>query len=229
MIGSGVAVHVLAHREPVEAEDVAHLAQCLDSDENARHFYFQRDRNAFVLAHAFLRQVLSRYAPVAPESWHFARGPWGKPRVAPAFGTELSFNLSHTKGCIACAVTCGREVGIDVERLDPTGELADLARRFFAPVEVASLTALPDAQQSRRFYELWTLKEAYLKARGLGLSLPVDRIAFTVGAGKPTMATAAGLDDAEWQFEQFAPTGEHLVAVAVPGREISVWKVLETG
>jgi 4'-phosphopantetheinyl transferase len=225
MIGSGVAVHVLAHREPVEAEDVAQLARYLDNDEHARRFCFQGDRNAFVLAHAFLRRVLSRYARVAPESWLFVRGPWGKPRIAPQFETSLSFNLSHTKGCIVCAVTSGREVGIDVERVDSTVDLMALAERFFAPVEVASMAALPGEQQSRRFYQLWTLKEAYLKARGLGLSLPVDRIAFTVGAGKPTLATDAGLDDSDWQFDQFAPTEEHLIAVAVPGREIPVWTV----
>jgi len=257
MPDEGVAIHLLPHREPVEAADVAGLAVLLDEVELARRFHFDRDRHAFVLAHAFLRRILSRYEPVAPESWRFQRGPWGKPEIAGQTPRRLCFNLSHTRGCIVCAVTRGRDVGIDVERMDAIADELSLAARCFSPPDVVMLEALRGAVRTRRFYELWTLREAYVKARGQGLSMPLDRIAFTFemdgdrgDEGSPRMAPIAtgqlrpvgqtvrcawvgaappAPDDetSDWRFERFVPTTEHQVALAVRGRDFALRATVE--
>ena len=228
---AGVAVHCFAHREPVAAAEAGRLTSLLGPDERSRgeRFHLERARNAFVLAHAFMRLILSRYERVRPDSWRFACGAWGKPQISGPIETSLRFNLSHTRGLVACAVTRDREVGVDVERLEPITEMSMLADRFFSPSEVASLRALRGAEQVRRFYQLWTLKEAYVKARGLGLSLPVNQIAFTVDGDRTTVNLNTVLDDdaSSWLFARFSPTSRHQVAVAVRDPTVAVWTVHE--
>jgi 4'-phosphopantetheinyl transferase len=217
-IERGIAVHLLVHREPVEATTVAHLVGLLGPDESSRRFYFERDRNAHLLAHAWLRQTLSRYGSVAPEDWCFSSGAWGKPQVANRSERSLCFNLSHTKGCIACVVSRGREVGIDVERFDAVEDPLPLAERCFSAEETAMLGRLQGEQRQRRFCELWTLKEAYLKARGLGLS------------SLTTLATPSALAPdrtSGWQIEQLMPTSQHHVAIVASGRDLPVWTTIE--
>jgi 4'-phosphopantetheinyl transferase len=247
-----VAVHLLPHREPVEEADITGLAHLLDEDERSRRFHFERDRHAFVLAHAFLRRILSCYRPVLPASWRFQRGTWGKPEIAGQPERPLQFSLSHTKGCIACAVTRGQEVGIDVERTGTVPDELAFATRFFSPPDAAMLASLHGEVRTRRFYELWTLREAYAKARGLGLSMPLDRVAFTfddptapriapLGTGQcpPVEGTVhcawlganPGPDDetSDWRFERFLPTTQHQVALAVRGRAMAVRATVEKG
>lgn len=226
-------MHFLAHREPVPAGEVGSLTSLLEPDERSRaeRFQFERDRNAFVLAHALLRRVLSRYERVQPDSWRFTAGPWGKPEIAGPIKTSLRFNLSHTRGFVACAVTRHRDVGVDVERLDPISDMLTLAARFFSPPEVASLRVLRNSEQVRRFYQLWTLKEAYVKACGLGLSLPVDWITFTIDGDQVTASLDARLDDdvSAWRFARFSPTSRHHVAMAVRSPSVAVWTMDEPG
>ncbi len=123
--------------------------------------------------------MLSRYADVAPRDWPFRIDEHGRPELAarPAGTPDLRFNVSHTNGLVACAVTVGREVGVDVEH---TGRrlVHDVAERFFSPREVADLRACPAADQPVVFFDYWTLKESYIKARGLGLALPLRQFSF---------------------------------------------------
>ena len=139
----------------------------------------------------------------------------------------IGFNVSHTKGLVACAIAGTREVGVDVECVDRT-LTHDIADRFFAPREVADLRALPDGEQARAFFDYWTLKEAYIKARGMGLALPLAHFAFSLGSGRaPAIAFDPEIDDAPdtWQFVQAWPTAVHRLAVAIrrpPGRELEV-------
>ena len=119
--------------------------------------------------------VLSRYQDVAPGDWTFVADSHGRPEVAlrhaPAAG--LSFNVSHTPGLVVLGVGCGRPLGVDTEHVRSRQAPLGVAERFFAAAEAAALRALPEADRSRRFFEYWTLKEAYAKARSLGLSLPL--------------------------------------------------------
>jgi 4'-phosphopantetheinyl transferase len=184
-----------------------------------RRLHFERDRHCSLVTRALVRTTLSRYAGVPPESWVFKVNDYGRPDLAPGqCEADLRFNLSHTHGLVACAVTLGREVGVDVENVQRPGETVTIADRYFSPTEVRALRALPDAMRRDRFFEYWTLKEAYIKARGMGLALPLDQFSFLLdGRATIGIAFSGGIadDPAAWQFELFRPTPAHRLAVAV--------------
>lgn len=190
-----------------------------DEHERMARFVFDRDRRAFLLTRALVRTTLSRYAPVPPADWRFINNVHGRPEILDRRSgvPDLRFNISHTNGLIACAVTIGREVGVDVEH---TGRRLthDVAGRHFAPREVTELRQLPDDEQHRVFFDYWTLKEAYIKARGFGLALPLGDFAFTLNpphAPVITFEPALEDDPASWQFLQEWPTPHHRLALAV--------------
>ena len=215
------------HIDLVQTADSAALAKLesykalLSPDEHERmaRFVFDRDRRAFLLTRALVRTTLSRYAQVAPADWRFITNVHGRPEILdrPDGAPDLRFNISHTDGLIACAVTIGREVGVDVENIG-RHLLHDVAGRHFAPGEVSDLRALPEDEQQKAFFDYWTLKEAYIKARGMGLALPLDQFAFTLhDEAPPSIRFAPGFDDdaARWQFRQLWPTATHRLALAV--------------
>lgn len=212
-----------------ETWDPARLARSralMNPAERARcdRLYFERDRRLFTLARALVRCALSRYAPVAPDAWCFVEGSHGKPRIdvdrvsAPE-ARGLYFNLSHTHGLVACAITrMTPEVGVDVERLDRTTELLSIAGHYFSASEVADLRARPAAEQRPCFFAYWTLKEAYIKARGLGLSLPLEQFSFHLcdGAGI-TVSFDPRLEDQPdtWAFWLARLATTHHIALGV--------------
>jgi 4'-phosphopantetheinyl transferase len=207
------------HPEAV-AQEAAYLSLLsADEHERMRRLVFARDQRRFLFTRALVRTMLSRYAAVAPKDWRFATNAYGRPEVAgpPPGIPDLRFNLSHTDGLIACAVTIGREVGVDVENVGR--QLShDIAGRFFAPREVDDLRALPPEQQSRVFFDYWTLKEAYIKARGFGLALPLGDFAFRLAPDRPpAISFEPALPDnpASWQFLQHWPTPQHRLGLAV--------------
>jgi len=226
------AVHVdLVHT--ANADALANLdayRAFLSEDEHARmaRFVFDRDRRAFLLTRALVRTSLSRYAPVPPAGWAFIANVHGRPEILdrPSGVPDLRFNISHTDGLIACAVTIGREVGVDVEHINR--HLShDVAGRHFAPREVSDLKRLPEGEQRRVFFDYWTLKEAYIKARGFGLALPLGDFAFTLNPpNAPAITFEPSLDDdpASWQFLQGWPTPRHRLGLAVrrDGRDLPV-------
>lgn len=183
----------------------------LDEGERARHARIasHRQRLEYLAAHALLRASLSRYAAEGPEAWRFVHDEHGCPSLAPEHGCGwLRFSLAHTSGLVAVAVARDRAVGVDAEDSGRRVDRAVVARRFFAPFEAASLEALPTEElQRERFFALWTLKEAYLKARGLGLSLPLDSVVFHLDG--------AAVGPPAWQFARFSPTARHRVGACV--------------
>jgi 4'-phosphopantetheinyl transferase len=184
--------------------------------EKQRRFHFERHRRQYLVSHALVRLTLSRYAPVRPEAWSFVTNEYGCPRVE-AEGLGLRFNLSHTDGMALVAVANHVEVGVDVEDTMRPGEMVDLADRFFAPSEVAALRALEMSRQRERFFEYWTLKEAYIKARGMGLSIPLEQFAFELQPGQsPRISFDPRLGDEPeaWQFVQLQPSARHQAALA---------------
>jgi 4'-phosphopantetheinyl transferase len=219
-LASTVEVLTLA-TDDVPADTIARARQVLSADERRRADRFIRaiDHRTFVVAHALLRQALSAHAPTAPDAWRFDTNPHGCPSVvgAQAGSPPLSFNLSHTHGLVAVAIARGRRVGVDVERVDRT-VTEGVAERQFAPAEVAALRALPADERLRTFFDYWTLKEAYIKARGLGLAIPLDAFAFTLRTpAAPSIAFADGFDDRpeRWQFWQAWPSPAHRLALAI--------------
>jgi 4'-phosphopantetheinyl transferase len=209
--------------DPAVSNDARCHARCWDvlsADERQRHerLRVESSRQQYLVSHAFLRLTLSRYASVTPEEWTFTTNRHGRPEIArPSGGAPLRFNLSHTHGLVVCGVTLQRDLGVDVEEIRGRPRHVDIARRFFAPAEVAALLATPSDQQSRRFFEYWTLKESYIKARGLGLSLPLRQFAFDLSARprvRVSFDTTLNDDAVAWDFASLWPTPAHVLAVA---------------
>jgi 4'-phosphopantetheinyl transferase len=194
----------------------------LSGDEGRRLDRLRRepDRRAFLVAHALLRLMLSRYADVPPASWTFSANRWGRPEIAgPAAAPALRFSLSHTAGLVACAVARDGDCGLDVEACDRTGDLLMVARRVLSESELADLENTPAAARRERFLTYWTLKEAYVKARGMGLSLPLRAISFSLAGAHIRIASEVPGDAAadRWSFTSMRPTQRHLLAVAQRG------------
>lgn len=165
----------------------ANPAQTLSNDtildateqQRARRFIYDKDRQLFVTAHAFLRETLSQYAPIAPADWTFQTNDYGKPAISNPGYENLQFNLSHTQGLVAVAVTQHKTVGVDVEQSTRNVDLPSLSRHVFASSEVDDVLSTDDAAiQRKKFFTYWTLKEAYIKARGKGLSIPLKKFWF---------------------------------------------------
>jgi 4'-phosphopantetheinyl transferase len=189
-----------------------------DEHERRQRFRFEKGRHEYLVTRALVRTVLSRYAAVAPRDWRFVSNEYGRPEIAGPASVSLRFNLSHTDGLIVCIVALDREVGVDVEHLERPGETVEIADHFFSPTEVRALRALPEGQQRRRFFNYWTLKESYIKARGMGVSLPLDQFSFHLEAGRPTCISFDPRmqdDPHSWQFAQCQITPQHLMAAAI--------------
>jgi 4'-phosphopantetheinyl transferase len=150
----------------------------------------------------------------------FRTGEHGKPEIdQPAEARALRFSLSHTKGLVVCAAAWHREVGVDAERIRRDDGMFGVVDRCFDPAEAAALRALPQAQRYLRFLQHWTLKEAYAKARGLGLTLPLNQVAFEIGDAegdiRAAFAPELGDEPSHWRFELHHIGDEHVVATAV--------------
>lgn len=209
-------VHVWYRTTGEMSDSDAAMSLSPDERERAARFMFERDRVAFVAAHDLVRQALSQYADVAPAAWTFVTSKQGKPELDAAHaGLGLRFNLSHTRGMVACVVSSGCDVGVDVEALDTQADIRALATRFFAPNEAAALDMCPEADRLPRFIELWTLKESYVKAIGHGLSHALDTFSFVIdGADTIRFNPPATEPPDRWRFGLASPTDRHRLAVA---------------
>lgn len=183
-------------------------------------FHFARDRHRYLLTRALVRTTLSQYCAVSPEDWRFNANPQGRPEICdeqqPAL--PLRFNVSHTQGLIVLAIAAGRQIGVDTENVRERAAPLDIAERFFAPAEVAALAALPPAERPDRFYHHWTLKESYIKARGLGLSIPLDRFHFDfLDDARIRLLTDAQLQDSpsRWRLRLLQVASDFMLALCV--------------
>lgn len=228
-----------------DGELLAAYAALMNDEERARErrFRFQQGRHECRVTRALVRTTLSRYAAVAPESWVFAVNKHGCPSIAEGqCELPLRFNLAHTRGLIACAVTLDRDVGVDAEYIDRRSDTVSIADHFFSPSEVADLRALPAERQRERFFHYWTLKESYIKARGMGLAIPLDQFSFHLGHDYETRSGAEGNAGAirisfdprlgdnpeSWQFRMYVPLERHRLAVGVRcGRDVDATVVVK--
>lgn len=199
---------------------IAEYRQCLSAHERDREnrFHFPRDRRTHVITRALVRSVLSRYAEVDPAEWRFTANEHGRPGLASSGPTQLSisFNLSHAAGLIGLAVRQRLAVGIDIENVVLRRAPLDAAERFFAKEEVSALQAVPPPARQVRFFEYWTLKESYIKARGEGLGIDLDLFSFNLDAPPGvslSMAATLGDTPARWSFWQFRPSADHIMSL----------------
>jgi 4'-phosphopantetheinyl transferase len=212
-------VHVwYARTESLSAGELTSLEEILSSDERARRkrFAHDRDRRDYTAAHALVRRALSHYADVAPGQWRFETGRFGRPAISTkqAGDPPLNFNLSHTHGLVACAIGRGTRLGIDIERCDRVTEGVGIAARLFTPAEVWLLANTPRDEVEMRFVELWTLKESYIKAIGVGLSLPLNSFGFSFEGTSGLTFTCPASSSASWQFWLAELSATTRVAVA---------------
>jgi 4'-phosphopantetheinyl transferase len=191
---------------------------CLDAAERsqAERFHFEEDRTTYTAAHWLVRNALASVGGLPPEDWRFVIETRGKPEIDPGLGRRgLRFNLSHTRGFVACAVTVDSEIGIDVETLARNPAELDIAERFFSPTEVAMLRGTAPDRQHDTFFRLWTLKEAYIKATGEGLSRALDSFSFALEPVSISFNPDDADESSRWQFTEQRPTPRHLLALAV--------------
>lgn len=185
--------------------------------ERAKCFARPKPQDQYIASRALVRLVLARCCAVVPEALAFAANEFGRPYIsAPAPSHGVHFSLSHTDGLLALAVSGTYEVGLDVEDTHRPTKIAGIARSYFSPAEWSTLQHLEDAAQRDQFFSLWTLKEAYIKALGKGLSADLAGFSITttpesaVVTGAPAGAPAADT----WQFFRLSPTPRHRLAVA---------------
>lgn len=197
-----------------------HALALLGAAERARHERYRVDaaRDQYLVGRLMLRTMLSRYAAVPPEQWVFAANDHGRPRIeAPRLSRPLHFNLSHTHGLVALAMGASEAIGVDVENVGRSVSLDDLAANYYSAKEQALLASTAPEQRRRVFFDIWTLREAYAKARGLGLALPLDRYGFCLDGDRIQLDGDLVCDDdaQRWRFWRLYPTADHVVAVAV--------------
>lgn len=197
---------------------------CLSPDEQARYERIQAAsvKQQYGQTRFGIRRILSLYAPSVPISrWQFVRNAHGRPDLhAPGLPFGLRFNISHTKGLIVIAVSRDGDIGVDIEGMGRQARALDLAHRYFSARELADLHALAPDAQAERFLHLWTLKEAYIKACGMGLAIPLDSFSFVLGRDDIGVAFAASREDVpeRWRFWQLRLMDTYLCAIAL-GRE----------
>jgi 4'-phosphopantetheinyl transferase len=200
----------------MSTQDVEEARSVLSLEERARadKFVFEHDSRDFVAAHALLRNVLSHHGSLPPDRWRFGSEAAGKPFLAGQ--SELHFNIAHTRGLVACALSLDGPVGIDVESIEGKRDIVSISESCFAQTEVTGLRACEGEHRDARFIELWTLKEAYLKALGAGLSRPLDETAFHfVGESGLRAIAQDNCTHVDWRFSLFAPLDNYRLAVAV--------------
>ena len=203
----------------------------LTHEERTQHLRFipPLKRHEYLVTRVLLKTILGRTLGIPAAAVQFTTNQWGRPELSPP--SPLRFNVTHTEGLIALLLSDQHEVGADTERISRAPRLLALAPNVFAPAELSDLAALPTEQQAHRALTLWTLKESYIKARGMGLALALDGFAFRFGTdGAIHLEVEPRLNDdgARWQFET-RTHGEHLISTAIsaPARvEVEVKEAL---
>ncbi|HRQ22466.1 MAG TPA: 4'-phosphopantetheinyl transferase superfamily protein [Anaerolineales bacterium] len=189
----------------------------LSADEirRASSFHFDKDHSRYVIAHFSLRDVLGRYLKAEPAQLKFSIDQYGKPSL---LKHKLEFNLSHSGSFALVAVTQHRIIGVDVERMREGISSHSIARQYFSPAEVAEFDAVPVEQRETAFFTCWTRKEAFIKAKGLGLSLPLDSFDVSLTPNEPAILRAVRpqpQEAARWKLRSLDVAPRYAGAVAV--------------
>jgi 4'-phosphopantetheinyl transferase len=195
-----------------------------DERQRAARFHFERDRCRYIRTRTLVRCILGHYIGIAAHQIAFTYGRYGKPDLAPstnaAVENSVRFNLAHCGGRVLCVVTDRREVGVDLERLRPVPDVEQIAAQCFSSDEFEALHSLPTDAQTLAFFRCWTRKEAYVKARGVGLNWPLNKFAVTLTPHVPAQLLYIAGDPVEaqrWSLCELTPSSDYIGALAVEG------------
>src|SRR3954465_8827468 len=210
----------LASLSNVSSSEAFAYLQLLSEPEQAQwqRFKVEDARLQYLVTRALVRTTLSRYADVPARTWQFETNAYGCPHISlPQASRNLRFNLSNTTGLVACAVSMDCEIGIDVENITRTVDADAVAPSVFAPAELADFREAGLEDQRERFFSYWTLKESYIKARGMGLSLPLEQFSFDLDARPIGISFGSGIvdDPSAWQFALYRPSNDHMMAAGI--------------
>ena len=193
-----------------------------DERERAERFHFKKDRDRFIAQRGILRIILGCYLGVEPESVQFTHGENGKPLIADGQNGEgLHFNLSHSENMAIYAFSDHREIGVDIEQIRDNIEMTQLVDRFFSAKEKAAWHSLPESQRKEAFFNAWTRKEAFTKATGAGLAMPLDRFDVSIAPGEAARLLGIDSDEktaAEWSIQDIKPATGFAAALAMEGK-----------
>jgi len=202
----------------------------LSAEETAKYkrFHFEKDRHSYLVSHALVRKVLSSYCGISPNEWGFTNNQHGKPDISPEIKCPaLKFNLSHTDGMSVCVVSLDNDCGIDVENVQRKSRTFAVADRMFAAAEVATMRSGNDSEVQRKFFEFWTLREAYVKAIGTGLGGSSKAFYFSVDEQEDSRREArihfVPSDKGKssvWQFLLLKLSDQHVAAVSVKSENV---------
>jgi 4'-phosphopantetheinyl transferase len=211
-------VHLWAVQLDASDSDLARCFSWLSTEEGDRagRFKFDQHRRDFVVSHGILRLLLGEYSKTSPADIIFSYGTKGKPALTNT-GCSIRFNMSHSARMAVYAFAAGCEVGVDVERIRPVADMEDIAARFFSAEEAAELKDIEEASRTQGFFNCWTRKEAYIKAVGDGLSLPLDGFRVSLKPSEPAELLSLGGDAQAaklWTLHHFVPATEYIGAIA---------------
>jgi 4'-phosphopantetheinyl transferase len=220
-------VHVWRALLELDPQEFDRLQVTLSPDELARaaRFHFSRDRQHFIAARGILRDILSRYVRRSAAELDFSYSSFGKPKLATdCSATGLRFNLSHSDRIALYGVALEREVGIDVERIEPKFAEDGIAEKFFSRNEFTKLRSLPTSARLQGFFNCWTRKEAYVKARGAGLYIPLE--SFEVSLAPDEQAAFLSKGESGWSLRALTLDPDYAAAIAVEGNdwELRLWQ-----
>jgi 4'-phosphopantetheinyl transferase len=213
-------VHVWLTSEVADVSSLQLLGSLLSPEERQRaaRFRFDKDRNLFVAARGWLRALSGAYTNSAPTEVAFRYSARGKPELSHPGVLDLRFNVSHSGQMIVLAFARGRRVGVDVEEIRKDFSIVEIAERFFSPTERAGLRNLPATARDQAFFRCWTRKEAYIKATGDGLSLPLEQFDVSLAPNEPAQLLETRPDPAEaerWSMWDLGVGEQYAAAVVV--------------
>jgi 4'-phosphopantetheinyl transferase len=219
-------VHVFLVDLEVPDEHLKKLSCLLSCDEldRAERFHFAADRQAYIARHAAIRQILARFLDQRPEELSFTIGPQGKPQLnGLAPDLRLRFNVSRSASICLCAVARGRDVGVDIELVREIEDLESLVQSQLSPAESSEILSLPDELRREAFFRCWTRKEAFVKANGQGLSIPLDLFTVSVQLEPAVVETRFDPDEVDrWSLVDVSPAVDYIACVAVSRGDFTV-------
>jgi len=219
-------VHIWLASLNINRTGVETLKKILSEDEikRAEKFYFQKDRNHFIACRGTLRNILSFYLHIAPQEITFSYNSYGKPSLEKR---ELSFNISNSHGMAIYGITCHRDIGIDIEHIPEDFSWKEIVNNFFSEKEIRSLYQIPAHLQKKAFFNGWTRKEAYIKAKGKGLSIALDSFDVSLTPGEPAeLLEVRGEEKSRWFLKEIILAPDYVSAIAVEGHNLKFkyWK-----